>query len=131
MKSVIKVPVEIDDAESSQSLELSALEAMLQMYKEQQETNRLALNILKELGDTLTTNMHKELMAQRKNDAKRIEIERESLELKNRHMHIQNTRKCQPTEDLTKLSEAALVSKGSTATKPKVKGGGRARKKAT
>jgi len=129
MKSVIKVPVESD--ENSQSLESSALEAMLQMYREQQETNRLALNIIKELGDKLTTHLHKEVMARRKNDAKRIEIERENLELQKQQLQVQNTRKCQSAKDLAELPKAALAAKGSTTAKPKAQSGSRARKKTT
>ena len=131
MKSVIKVPVETDEIENSQSLESSALDAMLQMYKEQQETNRLALNILRELGDKLTTHMHKEVMARRKNDAKRIEIERENIEIQKQHMQVQDTRKCQSAKDLTELPKAALAAKSSATSKPKAKSGSRTRKKAT
>jgi len=129
MKSVIRVPVESED--TSQILESSALEAMLQMYREQQETNRLALNIKKELGDKLTTHMHKEMMARRKNDAKRIDIERENLELQKQQLHVQNTRKCQSAKDLTELSKTALASKSGTTTKSKAQSGSRARKKTT
>jgi hypothetical protein len=131
MKSVLKLPVEVEDAEATHTLESSALEAMLQMYKEQQETNRLALNILRELGDKLTTHMHKEVMARRKNDAKQIEIERENLELQKQHMQVQNTRKCQSAKDLTELPKAALAAKSSATAKPKAKSGSRARKKTT
>lgn len=128
MKNVIKVPVETEDTQVSES---SALEAMLQMYREQQETNRLALNILKELGDKVTTMMHKEVMARRRNDAKRIEIEREDLELKKQQLHVQNTCQRQSAKNLTELPKAALAAKSSATAKSKAKSGSRTRKKAT
>jgi hypothetical protein len=130
MKGIIELPIDTD-SESVNEMESSALETILEIYREQQETNRLALTTLKDMVETLVKAMEKDNNASRKNEHARIQLEKDRLQWEKEQYALSRTRQCESAKDLEKLSKATLASKSGSASKSKVKSGSGARKKTT
>lgn len=130
MKGIIELPIDTA-SESVNEMESSALETVLEMYREQQETNRLALTTLKDMVETLVMAMEKDNNAIRKNEHARIQLEKDRLQWEKEQYVLSRTRQCESAKDLEKLPKATLVSKSGSATKPKVKSGSGTGKKTT
>ena len=130
MKGMIELPIDTD-SEDMQAMESVGIEALVEVYREQQETNRLALSTIRDMVEGVIKSIDKDNNARRRNDKARIELDRERLAWEKQQVALSGARKCKSAKDLEKLPKTTLATKSGTATKSKVKSGSGKRKKAT
>lgn len=130
MKGVIELPIDTDSDEVKE-MESAGIEAMVELYREQQETNRLAISAIKEMIETVMNTVQKDNNARARNEKSRIELDRQRLAWEKEQVQLSRSRQCESAKDLAKLPKTPLASKSSSATKSKVKSGGGKGKKAT
>ena len=127
MKGLIELPVDTA-ADETQEMESQGLNTVLEMYQEQHETHRLAINTIKDVTKMVVDAIKKDQNARRKLERDRIRLDRDKLDFQKLEFA---TRIGKPIENASKLSKAALAAKGRQAPKPKTKSGSGARKKTT
>ena len=131
------------DDETEREVESAGLEAVVDILKEQQETQREALEVFKTLGMTLIES-HKELRIleieksklRDKQTAKLEKAKHKFEERKYNDSRLESSTSetahiSESAKDLSKLPKAALAAKSGKSTKSKAKVGGGTRKKTT
>lgn len=130
MKGVIELPIDTDSGDVKE-MESVGIEAMVELYREQQETNRLAISAIKELIETVMSTVQKDNNARARNEKSRIELDKDRFVWEREQVSLSRSRQCESAKDLTKLSKTPLAAKSSSAAKSKVKGGSGKGKKTT
>ncbi len=130
MKGVIELPIDTD-SDDVKEMESVGIEAMVELYREQQETNRLAISAIKEMIEAVMSTVQKDNNARARNEKSRIELDKDRFVWEREQVQLSRSRQCESAKDLTKLSKTPLAAKSSSATKSKVKGGSGKGKKTT
>jgi hypothetical protein len=130
MKGVIELPIDTD-SDDVKEMESVGIEAMVELYREQQETNRLAISAIKEMIETVVSTIQKDNNARARNEKSRIELDKDRFVWEREQVFLSRSRQCESAKDLTKLSKTPLAAKSSSAAKSKVKGGSGKGKKTT
>ena len=130
MKGVIELPMDTD-SDDVKEMESVGIEAMVELYREQQETNRLAISAIKEMIETVVSTIQKDNNARARNEKSRIELDKDRFVWEREQVFLSRSRQCESAKDLTKLSKTPLAAKSSSAAKSKVKGGSGKGKKTT
>jgi len=130
MKGVIELPIDTD-SDDVKEMESVGIEAMVELYREQQETNRLAISAIKEMIETVMSTIQKDNNARARNEKSRIELDKDRFVWEREQVFLSRSRQCESAKDLTKLSKTPLAAKSSSAAKSKVKGGSGKGKKTT
>lgn len=131
------------DDETEREMESAGLEAIVDVLKEQQETQREALELFKSLGMALIETQKElrilEIERAKLRDKQTAKLEKAKHKLEERKYNdsrlgsstSETAHISESTKDLSKLPKAALAAKSGKSTKPKAKVGGGTRKKTT
>lgn len=141
-KHMRKYTEEHDD-ETDRDMESAGLEAIVDVLKEQQETQREAIEVFKSLGMALIESQKEirilEIEKSKLREEKNAKLEKAKHKFEERKYNdsrlgssaSETTHISESAKDLPKLSKAALAAESGKSTKPKAKVGGGTRKKTT
>ncbi len=131
------------DDETERELESAGLEAVVDILKEQQETQREAIETLKLLGMALIESQKEirvlEIEKSKLRDEKTAKLEKAKHKFEERKYNesrlesstSETAHISESAKDVSELPKAALAAKSGKSTKPKAKVGGGTRKKTT
>jgi hypothetical protein len=124
---------EVEDTDV-QEMESAGLEAIVEILKEQQTTQREMIELFQVVGMAFIEAVREENIESRKIRRQELQFEKQrhkdSIEFRKLQDHRELARKCESAKDLPKLSKAALAAKSGTSAKSKTKAGGGKGKKA-
>ena len=142
-KFLMRKYTEEHDDETEREMESAGFEAIVDVLKDQQETQREALSMFQTLGmaflETVKEIRTLEIDRLKVQDAKTLKLEKAKHEFEERKYNDsrleiiaqQPSHIGQSAKDVPKLSKAALAAKSGKSAKPKAKSGSGTRKKAT
>jgi len=119
-----KFTEEYDDSDV-QDMEATGIEAIVEIFKEQQATQREIIEMFQVVGMALVEAIREDNAESRKIRRQELQLERQrhkdSIAYRAIESKRQLTRKCESAKDLSKLSETALAAKSGTSTKQQTK----------
>jgi hypothetical protein len=119
-----KFTEEYDDSDV-QDMEAAGIEAIVEIFKEQQATQREIIEMFQVVGMALVEAIREDNAESRKIRRQELQLERQrhkdSITYRAIESQRQSTRKCESAKDLSKLSEVALAAKSGASTKQQTK----------
>ena len=119
-----KFTEEYDDTDV-QEMEANGIEAIVEIFKEQQATQREIIELCQVIGMALVEAIREDNTESRKIRRQELQLERQrhkdNIAYRAIESQRQLTRKCESAKDLSKLSETALATKSGTSTKQQTK----------